>query len=227
MFKHRYASILSFSATYLVGALAVFAGIGESWPEIKPISRSFNVADVDGTVVSLYLRNAQSKPIYWFGCHSADFTGKPSDPFHDDEYDYFGMFDCHLHSLSDRNGYNLLSYSATDHVENFSRALTVPEELQGRCEEYPEWGRLRHIRLRGMRITLEFSEVRLGQDLVATQGRKPKGKIVESFRLDLRIEPDKSALSAIAEPPGYAYPLRTLPGSIRNISDDCARVITE
>jgi hypothetical protein len=219
--KQRYA------VAFLASTLVLFAAAHQSWPEIKPINRTFYFTDVDRASVDFYLRNPQGKPLYWFGCHSADFTGKPIDPYHDDESDYYGMFDCHLHLLKDKDGYNLLSYSATDHRENFSRAFISPEELQGRCADYPEWGCIRHIRLRGMRITLEFGEVRLGQDFITTQRPKPKGKIVQSFRLDLRIEPDKGALSAIAEPPGFANPHRVLPGSTNNISDDCAKVIPE
>lgn len=225
--RHRYAAALPFAVSFLAPTLALFAGTYQRWPEIKPIAKTFYFSDVDAASVAFYLRNPQGKTLYWFGCHSGDFTGKPTDPYKDDQTDYYGMFDCHLHLLRDKNGYNLLSYSATDHRENFSRAFISPEELQGRCADYPEWGRIRHIRLRGMRITMEFSEVRLGQDFVTTQRPKPKGKRVESFRLELTIEPDKGALSAIAEPPVYAYPLRSLPGSAGNISDDCTKVVPD
>jgi hypothetical protein len=175
--------------------------------------------------VNFYINNIQGKAVYWFGCHSADFSGQASDPFHDDEWFYYGAFDCHLHSVTEKDGSNLLSYNAADPRENFSRALTVPKQLQGRCAEYPEWGRLRHIRVRGMLITLQFRDPRFAQK--AEDGDRPwTGPALQSFRFDVRVEPHKSALSASAEQPASAYPLRTMPGSTKNISDDCAHVIS-
>src|SRR6266404_2325927 len=101
--RQHYAAALPLFFCFLTGTLVLFAVARQSWPEIKPISRSFYFSDVDRDSVGLYLRSPQGRPLYWFGCHSTDFSGKPTDPFHDDEYDYFG-FDCHLHSLSDENG---------------------------------------------------------------------------------------------------------------------------
>jgi hypothetical protein len=217
---------LLFSSSFSCGAVALFANV-HPWPEIKPITKSFAFSEVDQASLSIYLRNPQGKPIYWFGCHSADFAGQRMDPFHDDEWDYYGAFDCHLHSLSEKNGYNLLSYDASNPSENFSRALAVPGNLQGRCAEYPEWGRLRHIRVRGMRITLEFRDMRFAQVPAAINRHNPDGTVLQSFRFDVQVERDKSALSASAQPPAFAYPLRTLPGSTKNISDDCAKTIPE
>ncbi len=222
MTSRRTCSVVLFALS--VGVLALFASSNHPWPEIKPLAKSFDFPAVDQASVDFYLNDAQGNSVYWFGCHSADFSGRSGDPFHDDKWDYYGAFDCHLHSLTDKNGFNLLSYDAVDPRENFSRALTVPKQLQGRCAEYPEWGRLRHIRVRGMLITLEYRDPRFVQK-PRESDRPSAGLPLQSFRFDVRVEQDKSALSAFAEPPPYEYPLRTQPGSTKNISDDCAQII--
>lgn len=197
------------------------------WPEMETVRRTFRFSDVEQATVSLYLRNPHGMPVYWFGCHSADFAGKPSDPFHDDAWNYYGEFDCHLHALSDKNGFNLLSYSATDHLENFSRAVTFSEELEGRCADYPDWGRVRIIRVRGMLVTLKFSDLGYGQDFDTSGNRKLKGGAMRSFRFDVQIVNDEGARSPFAEFPKFANPLFTPPGSTKNISDNCAKLVPE
>jgi hypothetical protein len=188
---------------------------GHTWPKITPISKTFYY-DADRISLSLDVRNEHGEPAYWFGCHGADFKGKPVDPFHDDEWNYYGLFDCHLHDLHDKRGDNLLSYNAKDPRENFSRALTLPLQLQGRCAEYPEWGRIRHIRLRGMLITLEFTDLKLDKE-----------NLVTSFRFNVHIAQDNDARSSFAEPPGFAYPLQTKGNSADNITENCSKVIKE
>jgi hypothetical protein len=187
------------------------------------VNRHYIFADIGRDSVSLFLRDLNGKRLYWFGCHNTDFSGTSRDPFHDDENDYYG-FDCHLHDLKDENGYNLLSYSP-DHKEDFSRALTVWEELQGRCADYPDWGRKREIRLRGMRIILEFKDFRLSKHPNRVGTKKMYGEDVQSFRLDVRISPDSSASFEIAGPPAFVMPLQELPNSRGNISDNCSKAV--
>ena len=208
-----------------VTGLRPMPGSGRRWPEIVPVRRTFSFSDVDRDSIALYLNGPQGKPLYWLGCHSTDFAGKPSDPFHDDEDDYYAMFDCHLHWLKDKDGYNLLSYDAADPRENFSRALTTSEDIEGRCADYPDWGLVRHIRVRGMRITLEFKDVELGKEPSPLWAGDPSAKEVKSFKLDLSIEPDERARSAFAEPPTYANPHWSQPGSTKPLSADCSKLI--
>jgi hypothetical protein len=198
------------------------AQAGYSWPQVVPISRDYNFPDVDHAMVSLTLKDTQGKPLYWMGCHSGDFTGNSGDPFRDDE-DYFGAFDCHLHSLHPRSEYNLLSYDAVWRIENFSRAATSAGDLWGACYDYPEWGRTRHIRLRGMRMTMQFNDVHFERTGISAEA----DEVLRSFRFTLRIEPDEKAVSAVAEPPPFANPLKEEPGSTTSISNGCTKIIPE
>lgn len=212
---------------FFLWAFPLSASDQHSWPQTKKIHRSYIFEDLGKASVAFEILNSRGKPLYWFGCHSSDFIGQPRDPFHDDEWFYYGSFDCHLHSLIDKSGNNLLSYNASDPRENFSRALTVTKQLTGRCAQYPDWGLLRHIRVRGMLITLQFGDLHFAQVAAAVNDRNPDGTVLHSFKFDVQIEPDKSAVFSFAEIPQFAYPLQVSPGSAKNISDDCAELIPE
>jgi len=69
----------------------------------------------------------------------------------------------------------------------FSRGQFFTHELVGRCGEYPEYGRTRHFRVRGLRLTIEAKDLELSS-----------GKI-RHLTFHVRIEPDPLASTAFAE----------------------------
>jgi hypothetical protein len=66
----------------------------------------------------------------------------------------------------------------------------------GACGRYPEYGRLRTFRLRGMRVTLEAQEVTGG------------AKAAQSFVLVINVTPDLGATTPRADQPGFLDPRR-------------------
>ena len=61
-------------------------------------------------------------------------------------------------------------------------------QLQGECLNYPEYSTLRHFRLRGLDLTLSYTDI-------VWQGSK-----LEKFTLHLDATPDAGARSPMAEP---------------------------
>lgn len=68
------------------------------------------------------------------------------------------------------------------------------EELVGACGDYPEYGRVRHFRLRGFELTLAAENLR-----VDTRG-------LARFDFLVKVRPDASAKASRPESPGYLHP---------------------
>jgi hypothetical protein len=77
-----------------------------------------------------------------------------------------------------------------------SRARFFAYELTGKCGDYPDFGLIRHFRLRGMQLTLSLSNV------VIVSGH------LRSLDLAVRAAVDHSAVSAIAQPSPHRPPPR-------------------
>jgi hypothetical protein len=68
------------------------------------------------------------------------------------------------------------------------------DELVGACGDYPEFGRVRNFRVRGMRLTLEAHELRFA------------GDELKSFTLRVSVRPDAGANKEYTLRPGYLRP---------------------
>jgi len=93
--------------------------------------------------------------------------------------------------------FNLLAENL-DPYSLMSPAQILPAQLHGDCNNYPEWGGERVFRLRGMRLTMRFS------DAVFTMGDFGARALV-SARLALEVEPDPEASSPVALGPKIIY----------------------
>jgi hypothetical protein len=189
---------------------ALLAGLGLGlkptlyhWPIVTPVSKQFSLSQIRKQTASLFVDGPHGH-LYWLGCHAngGDYSGPILDPLHDDVEEYFDEFDCHLHTIPARHDdRNLLSLDEQEGTENFSRAATSASDLNGVCAEYPAWGRVRHISLRGMLITLTFkppndsSTNSLAHDIP-----------INRFNLEIKVEPDPSVLSSIALTPPFELP---------------------
>ena len=108
---------------------------------------------------------------------------------------YVGWLGCVL--LESDQSFNESSLLQEDAHESYwhTRGLIEPFQLVGKRGECPEHGRVRHFRLRGMELTLEFFEIQ----------KTSKGD-VDKLKMRVRVVNRPDALSAIAEPSGYPYP---------------------
>jgi hypothetical protein len=213
--------------TIAILALATYGGKVQSyrWPPIAATSRTFHFSGSGIEAQSFTIRGPSGNPVYWLGCHGGLYEGNSGDPDHDDQYDYFGDLDCHLHSLYAPDDGNLLVTDAVGGTEHFSRLLTTAWDLQGACAKYPEWGSLRHVTLRGMAFTFKYSNaviLRGGNGATAAPNEEPR---LTSVDLEIKVEPDPEAVSAIALEPPFDRPRYPVSGNPRGISPLCDRVV--
>ena len=162
------------------------------------MARSYYFPDGIEAKVDLTIQEVGGRKLYRLHCRPDSY--EPGDPG-----PFTGEFDCHLHSLYSDDPYeSLLIEDPLDSVEiHSSRGAFLASELEGACGKLADWGAIRTFRVRGMRIRLEISDLRIGK----SHGEGISTSF-DSFRFAVGVQPDPSALSAIAEPSPYAPPWR-------------------
>jgi hypothetical protein len=191
----------------IISIIAVLASNSVSststWPSVQPVIRSYAFVAMDSLSdypVELLIRTTQGVPAYRLECHSGDYEG---------EYViYFsGTFHCGLFAVrGDKvTSWNLLADITKDEQSSdwFNRGRMIDGQLLGACGAYPEYGRIRHFRMRGMSVTLEFT------DLKWHDREGPQGPTLQQFTVIVAIAPDPTANSATSDRPKAPRP----PGS--------------
>lgn len=164
------------------------------WPIATRLDTVFTVTDVISPDVRAFIRTPSGEDLYLFICRSGDDPGAPSN------VNYAGDLDCRL--ISAKLGEietNLLVEDSTL-AAWYSRGRMFATELEGASAGYPEYGLTRDFFLRGMRLTMQFSDVHAD------------GVHLKGYRLRLRVTPDSTAQTAIAAKSGYLDPSRHVPG---------------
>lgn len=201
-------------------SVAIEREIGNPWPAVKSVTRTFDFTDADNAAADLTIEGNDGRPLYKLECHPGSYSDS-----HETAYDYSGLFDCQLRSLySAERIDNLLTSSFIQWSEwwaNRGRFLT--DNLVGKCADYPEYGSVRHLRLRGMEITLAIDDVKFRQPNPGNfEANQP---ILQSYRFTVSVRPDPSAISAIAAAVPYTEP--TYSGPKGEIPPKCEKVIRE
>lgn len=169
-----------------------------SWPAVGTMRRSFNFPEARNALLELPILGVNSKPLYLLSCRGRDLH-------HDPDFEYTGDFECRLKSLYSTDRYStLLTYNPLQERSWESRGRFISESLYGQCADYPEYGRVRHFRLRGMKLTVELSRITF--ERAHRPGDLEESELLKSFRLEVAIERDPSALSTIAEDVPFAEP---------------------
>ncbi len=193
-----------------------------SWPAVSPLARSFRLVDHDQQTARLSIDGVDASKLYFLECHlnAYEYGDDPA-------FNYSGDFECRLTSTSPlkNNGYPTLLTDEKHPTRDWhSRGRFLLEEFTGRCASYPEWGAVRHFRLRGMELTLSVSSVKVEE---GSRGRNQPWNTDRIASLDFSVEvvPDPKALSGIAEPTEYAEPPFAHPGSATDFSRNCETVV--
>lgn len=176
------------------------------WPVIQAVHAEYqfimpqNVA-ADLPSFTVYLKDSAGVSRYKFECHAGGYPD-------DSEMTWTGDFQCALFPYRGDTvtPVNLLAVDTHEEqsVDWHNRGRMIGAQLQGECLQYPEYGTLRHFRLRGMDVSLAYT------DIVWTQG--PKAPQLQKFTLTLDATPDKDAKEPLAEaaagplPPTQCYP---------------------
>ncbi len=183
------------------------------WPSVQPVRQAFPIPDPEKAVVKTFINGAKGQPLYIFVCRTDKDTTVPG-------VVYAGDLDCRL--IPARYGEVEDNLLIEEHGLSawYSRGRMFAEELYGDCGSYPEHGRVRYFRLRGMKITLEFLDVKFALPPGKPEGSEAPQVRLASYTLRITVERDPSATRDIAAPSGYLDPSRegqTPPRSCREV----------
>ena len=192
----------------------------EPWPGVMPLKQSmyFSRGAPFASGTTIFARDGN--PLYLLECH--DYSYK-----RDYGFLYSGSFECRLTALYGQSSYSTLLTDDPHQSRDWqSRGRFLGEELAGDCATYPEFGAVRHFRLRKMSITFAMRDVKFEQPSIDDNAVK-SGPEFNSFRFDLTVMPSPSAMSAIAEPVPYRYPPYKHPDAKDDFTLDCSQVLRE
>jgi len=175
---------------------------------IKPLKEShtfINPGENDADTPFLaYIKNTLGVPVYKVECHNGNYEGES-------EINFSGDFQCALFAMNGNSlaSGDLLATNTKDEQSTdwWNRGRMRSAQLRRKCLAYPEYSTDRHFRLRGMLITLRFSDIGWG---TAVGGQN--GPLLKKFTFTLSAVPDRSATGSTAEeakgskPPNACYP---------------------
>lgn len=208
-----------FMAVLLVGLLdALVHAQAKSWPDIVPLEASVYFADASKAAAWFKILSPNGKPLYILQCYNWRSARDP-------DFDYSGDFECRLTSTYSKEAYSTLLTDDPKQSRDWqSRGRVLAEELVGKCADYPEYGRVRHFRLRKMKITFSFDEMSF-KPFESSDRRKVNRREFQSLRFSVRVEPDSKALSNIAEPVAFAEPPNANPQDPDDFSRQCDVIV--
>jgi hypothetical protein len=170
---------------------------GSNWPVVAPLNEVFRFSDARTAEVGLWLQGVDGSKLYRLECHPWLYEK-------DRDFNYSGDFECRLTSASPKESYStLLTDNPKQSRDWESRGRFLVPELVGECGGYPQYGRVRTFRLRGMQLRLEIKEIKLRH----STDNATKGPLaLESFTLSVAVHSDPNARSQIAEPAKVTAP---------------------
>lgn len=189
------------------------------WPVIKPIRKSFLFIDHKKESAKLTIVGLDGKPLYLLECYLNAYDHE------DPNFNYSGDFECRLTPLNSMKFYFTLLTDKTNATADWqSRGRFLIEELAGKCADYPEYGKVRHFKLRGMDLTLNIKKFKIepGSSVKNTPWERDR---VKEVLLDVTVVPDPNASSEIAEPTKYLEPPYRHPNDPNDMSRNCDTVL--
>ena len=137
----------------------------------------------------LFIKNMAGVPIYKLECHNGNYEELSG-------LDFSGDFQYALFAIKGGtiNTWNLLVSQAESEQRSewLDRGRVTSNQFRGECGEVPEYGKLRNFRLRGMLITLEFSNLKWSPESKSSSR-------MEQFTFEVSVMPDKNATTATAD----------------------------
>jgi hypothetical protein len=190
-------------AVIVIASLSLHAQQSK-WPTVQPlhITRTFVHPGADKKDIPFVapIKSRAGVSLYRIECHNGNYTK-------DSEINYSGDFQCALFALkgSETTSRNLLAANTPNEQSTdwWNRGRLRSAQLRGECLRYPEYSTDRHFKLRGMMITLRFS------DIEWTATKDQQNNPLESFKFTLDVVPDAEARSPEAEPPPGQEPPRS------------------
>jgi hypothetical protein len=175
-----------FLAALLLSGQPIVAKPHATWPVVRPLHAiaSYPPGRVGDTPFLALISDTGNVPRYRFECHNGDYDSVIG-------FTYSGSFHCALFAIDGSRlmSDNLLaddsSYEGSADWTNRGRLLA--RQLRGPCASWPEYGLVRHFHLRGMTVTMRFTDI--GWERTSEQSDERLGR----FTFVLSIEPDPRA----------------------------------
>jgi hypothetical protein len=172
------------------------------WAVIRPLEekRVFINPGENNTDTSFmaFIKNNNGVPLYKLECHNGDYDDES-------EMNFSGDFQCALFAMKGTTptSGNLLAADTKNELSTdwWNRGRMRAAQLRGECLKYPEYSTDRRFKLRGMRLTLRFSDVKWGPR--KDQQDEP---LLAGFTFILKAVPDESVQSFRAEVPSAPKP---------------------
>lgn len=185
-------------ATVIVGSVSW--AYGGTWPTVRALhlQQTFLEKDNSDTPLTVFVRDTSGSAVYKFECHNGDYDDES-------EINFSGDFQCALFAIEGGvlNPANLLAADTKDErsTDWWNRGRMRADQLRGECLMYKEYSTDRHFRVRGMLVTMKFTNVAWSPERDLQGHRK-----LERFTFTLDIVSDPSARNASAEVPPGAKP---------------------
>ncbi|MBN2320746.1 MAG: hypothetical protein JXR49_16830 [Acidobacteria bacterium] len=178
---------------FLIFFSSICSADDTSWPVMKEFDEEL-LAYADGKPIEYVkpLTDINGNIKYLLVCRggSNEYTASLSD---DLNINYVSPLTCILNDGGTETESSLLAED--DSPPWHTRGQFHLNDLVGACANYPEYGLLRHFRLRGFEITLSVIDVKLDK-----QGNP------EQFNLRISLRQDVEIKSTSAEQPGFLNP---------------------
>ncbi|MFI5304194.1 MAG: hypothetical protein ACHQYP_05290 [Nitrospiria bacterium] len=166
------------------------------WPVMKEFTTEFPIqTNAEKLEFVKLLEDINGTIKYLFVCRggSTEYLDKLSDQM---QISYVGVLGCRLIEGNKEVEYSLLAEDDDSPWHSRGQYFNF-NEVTGDCGNYPEYGRLRHFRLRGFELTL------LAKDFTFNKGN------FDSFKVQISLRQDQKIKAAQAEQPGYLTPYKT------------------
>jgi hypothetical protein len=194
-------------ALVLMPAMFLLAQVSK-WPVIRSLEekRIFSNPGKDNadTPFIALIRDSGGVPAYKLECHNGNYDDES-------EINFSGDFQCALFAVKGNTlaSGNLLAANTKNELSTdwWNRGRMRSVQLRGECLKYPEYSTVRHFKLRGILLTLRFTETEW------SNAKDPQGNpLIGKFTFIANAVPDPTAKSPSAEevegaaPPTSCYP---------------------
>jgi hypothetical protein len=180
----------------------------KKWPPIQPLEERHVFSNIGennaDTLFIAFIKDIGGIPIYKLECHSGNYEDES-------EINWSGDFQCALFAIRGRvpESGNLLASNTKNErsTDWWNRGRMRSAQLRGQCLLYPNYSTDRQFRLRGMLITLRFTDIQWS----ARKDEKNE-PLLSKFEFTVSVMPEEAARSASAErgigpqPPAFCYP---------------------
>jgi hypothetical protein len=187
------------------------------WPEIKPMRKIIHFSG--HKLVAVEIGDDREVPLYLLQC-----LLNPNDDDSNSAFNFSGDFECRLSSFYDNRQSTLLTENLYPTRDWESRGRFLIEEITGKCADYPDYGKIRKFRLRGMNLTLKIIDLNL---VINTDENGKKYEAIENLDLEVSIVSDSTAISEIAEPTKFVEPLFRDPKDPNKLIRDCNKILVK